>query len=256
MSAEIAPRVRFTARVSSGFLVIVFLGVGLRPMKNHTSKSAPKARPPQQEAHAPHHGDAHREGGHEHPVHHSAEEWAERLDTKERDAWQKPAQLVGMLHIAPGQTVADVGAGTGYFLKYLSRAVGAGGRVLARDVEDDLVQYMRRRAEEEGLTNVAVGRCALDDPALPRGGVDRILIVNTWHHLSSRVAYGRKLAEALAAGGALYVVDFDKTSSVGPPPEAKLEQRQVVEELDRAGFETGLVKEDLPEQYVIRASLP
>ena len=115
---------------------------------------------------------------------------------------------------------------------------------------------MRRRADDEHLQNVTTARCRLDDPALPKGGLDRILIVNTWHHISNRIAYGRKLADALGEGGALYVVDFDKTSSVGPPPEAKLDPGQVIEELNRGGFKTELMKEDLPEQYVIRASLP
>ena len=199
---------------------------------------------------------SHDEGGHSHHISHSAAEWAERLDAPERDAWQKPAVLVSMLQITPGQTVADIGAGTGYFLKPLSKAVGKTGRVLALDVEDDLIDYIRRRAERERLENVTAVKCPFDAPSLPPSGVSCILVVNTWHHISNRIAYGRKLAEGLTPDGVLYVVDFNKDATVGPPPEAKLAPEAVIEELGRAGFRTQRIQEDLPEQYVIRASLP
>jgi len=196
------------------------------------------------------------EGGHKHHIKRSPEEWAKRLDHPGRDKWQKPAEVIDAMAIAPGQVVADIGAGTGYFLKYLSRAVGAEGRVYALDVEDDLVQHMADRAKKERLPNVAARKCPFDSSGLPPASVDRILIVNTWHHIRGRVDYTRKLMPVLREGGVLFVVDFNKTSTVGPPTSEKLESRQIVAELERGGMQVELMKESLPEQYIIRATAP
>jgi len=85
-------------------------------------------------------------------------QWAARFDDPKRDSWQKPKRVVELLGIKPGMTVADVGAGTGYFLPHLSGAVGAKGKVLARDIEPGMVRYMTERAEREKLANVTAER--------------------------------------------------------------------------------------------------
>jgi ubiquinone/menaquinone biosynthesis C-methylase UbiE len=153
--------------------------------------------------------------------------------------------------IAKGMTVADVGAGTGYFLPYLARAVGPTGKVLALDIEPDLVRYMRERAAREGLANVEARVVATDDPALPAGRVDRVLVVDTWHHIDGREAYAAKLAAALAPGGAVYVVDFTMAALHGPPPHHRLAREQVERELASAGLAIGAANVALPEQYVV-----
>src|SRR5262249_28911877 len=112
----------------------------------------------------------------------SAEAWAKDLDDPARDAWQKPAEVIAALRIEPGMTVVDLGAGTGYFLPHLSRAVGPQGKVIALDIEADMVRYMKERAGREGLPNVEARQVSPSDPALPPGSVDRVLIVDTWHH--------------------------------------------------------------------------
>src|SRR5687767_12325166 len=99
--------------------------------------------------------------GHAGPVGHrfeDADRWARVFDDPERDAWQRPAEVVALSAITPGMTVADVGAGTGYFAAHLSRAVGDGGRVLALDVEPDMVRYLEERARREQLANVEARR--------------------------------------------------------------------------------------------------
>ena len=210
-----------------------------------------------------HHPDSHRdhdarstEGGHRHHIKRTPEEWAQKLDADERDEWQKPERLVSLIQLEQGHTVAEIGAGTGYFLRYLSGAVGAEGRVLARDVEADLVDYMKKRAAREALPNVTAAICSHDDPALPCNSVDRILLVNTWHHISKRALYSKRLAEALGPRGRLYIVDFEKGSPIGPPPEDKLTPEEVLEELEAAGLNATRIEEDLPEQYVIVATTP
>jgi SAM-dependent methyltransferase len=153
--------------------------------------------------------------------------------------------------------VADLGAGTGYFLPYLSRAVGPQGRVLALDTEDAMVEHMRARVEREGLDNVEVRRVAPDDPALPERGVHRVLIVNTWHHIADREVYARRLHQALSSGstdgGAVVIVDFDRDSPHGPPPEMRIPAATVMDELRAAGLHPHLREETLPYQYIVVA---
>ncbi|MFO7181738.1 MAG: methyltransferase domain-containing protein [Pseudomonadota bacterium] len=180
------------------------------------------------------------------------ERFARHFDSPERAAWQKPDEVVRLLDVTPGATVADIGAGTGYFLAPLSRAVGPNGRVLALDVEPNMVEYMRRRAQREAIANVDVRTVAPDDPGLAASSVDRVLIVNTWHHIGNRPHYAAKLAQALRPGGAVYVVDFTRESDIGPPVQHRLSPEQVLRELEGGGLKAEIVKESLPKQYVVR----
>jgi ubiquinone/menaquinone biosynthesis C-methylase UbiE len=203
------------------------------------------------------------EGGHEHDatVHHSFDDvqhWTQVFDDPGRDAWQKPDEVVRALGVAPGQTVVDLGAGTGYFSVRLARTVGAGGHVLALDVEPRLVAYMKDRAAKEALPQMVAQQVPADDPQLPAAGVDLVLVVDTWHHLDDRLHYLVKLAAGLKPGGHLAIVDFKKGDfPVGPPDAHKLPPDAVAKELETAGW--SVVSRDealLPYQYVLVASPP
>jgi ubiquinone/menaquinone biosynthesis C-methylase UbiE len=185
-----------------------------------------------------------------------AEKWAKMFDSPERDAWQRPDEVIALVQPMPGQTVADVGAGTGYFLGRLSQGVGKDGRVLGVDIEPDMVAYMTQRAQKEGWTNVEAVLGATDSPNLPAGAVDRILIVDTWHHIGARGAYAAKLREALVPGGAVFIVDFTLDTERGPPKEHRLSPEAVIAELKEGGLEAELLTETLPDQYVVRGSKP
>lgn len=196
--------------------------------------------------------------GHEHDatVHHRFADvghWVHVFDDPARDAWQKPDAVIAALGVAPGMTVADLGAGTGYFSVRLAKAVGPTGRVLALDVEPKLVDYMKKRAAREKLPQMAPAVVAPDDPELPPAGVDLVLIVDTWHHIDDRLHYVPKLAGGLKPGGRIAIVDFKKGDfPVGPPDAHKLPAEAVVAELEDAGFR--LVRRDdklLPYQYVL-----
>jgi SAM-dependent methyltransferase len=206
-------------------------------------------------------GPAHEEGVQARPDHFEKrfddpEAWAKKFDDPSRDAWQKPEAVVALLKLEQGGTVADIGAGTGYFLSHLSKAVGAGGRVIALDIEEGMVKYLGRRADREGLKNVETRVIPPDDPLLPAGKVDRILIVNTWHHIPARGIYAAKLAQALAPGGAVFIVDYTLESHDGPPKEHRLPPEKVIAELREGGLEGEVVQEDLPRQYVVAGRLP
>lgn len=224
---------------------------------------APKA-PPHEDPHAGHHGREGHHGHHEGPPdasgHHAMgmphrfddpQKWAQDFDNPERDAWQRPAEVVAVLKLSPGMAVADIGAGTGYFEPHLSAAVGPKGRVYAKDVEESMVRYIGERMSKLGLTNVTAEKVPFDSPSLAASSVDRILIVNTWHHIDQRDAYARKLKEALVPGGFVAVVDFTMEAEKGPPKDHRLSPEAVQKELESAGLTPELATESLPDQYIV-----
>jgi SAM-dependent methyltransferase len=200
------------------------------------------------------HGHGHRPGHHHRFS--NAEQWSERFDDPKRDAWQRPAEVVTLIGLGPGMTVADLGAGTGYFLPHLSRAVGPHGLVLGLDVEPDMVRFMAERSTREGLANAEARLVAPDDPGLEPASVDRVLIVNTWHHLDDRPAYAARLRAALAEGGAVCIVDYTREAPFGPPARHRLTPEEVMAELAGGGLDPELLDEQLPHQYVVLGRAP
>ncbi len=184
-----------------------------------------------------------------------AEEWAKRFDDPERDAWQMPTEVVSLMKIEQGMSVADIGAGTGYFLPYLSVAVGENGSVLGLDIEDDMVRYMDLRAENEKLLNVNAKVVTVADPGLAPASTDRILIVDTWHHIPNRIEYTKKMAAGLRAGGSIFIVDFTLETERGPHKNHRLSPESIVDELKQAGLAAEIISEPLPDQFVVQGTL-
>lgn len=209
--------------------------------------------PPPEGGHA--HGQDHAQGPLVHRFEH-AKEWAPKFDDPARDAWQHPKDVIDTMEIRPGMTVADIGAGTGYFEPWLSRAVGTTGTVLALDVEPDMVRHITERAAREELTNVRASVVAMDDPKLPAAGLDRILIVDTWHHIAGREAYAAKVRSGLKASGKVFVVDFKLDATHGPPRHHRLAAEQVARELTSAGLSARVATTTLPEQYIVVGERP
>jgi cyclopropane fatty-acyl-phospholipid synthase-like methyltransferase len=179
-----------------------------------------------------------------------AEQWAKVFDDPGRDAWQQPDQVIAALELAPSMVVADVGAGTGYFAVRLAKVVPS-GRVIATDIEPDMIRHLKERAQREGLANVEAIVTPPDDPKLAE--VDRILVVDVWHHLGDRVAYAKKLAGALRPGGRIAVVDFKLDATMGPPKEHRLAPEAIVADLRAAGLTAEVAAVELPQQYIVIA---
>lgn len=176
--------------------------------------------------------------------------WAKVFDDPARDAWQHPDDVIAALALAPDLTVADVGAGTGYFTVRLARAVPR-GRVIATDIEPDMVRYLGERAEREQLANVQPVLATGDDPHLAPDSVDRILVVDVWHHVADRATYARGLARALRPGGQVAIVDFTQEASHGPPREHRLRPEVIVADLAAAGLDASLAPTHLPDQFIV-----
>ena len=188
---------------------------------------------------------------HDEPDFSDVAKYVKAFDGPQRDYWQKPDEVMSLLQLWPGNVVADIGAGTGHFEPHLAKGVGATGRVLALDVEPHMIAYLKRRVKKEKLGNVTVQEVAAHDPGLADGSVDRLLVVNTWHHLPQRAQYAAAMNRALRPGGFVVVVDFTAESPEGPPAYARLSPATVIAELQAGGFSARTVAESLPFQYVV-----
>jgi ubiquinone/menaquinone biosynthesis C-methylase UbiE len=161
--------------------------------------------------------------------------------------------LLTAIELKPGIRVADLGAGTGFFLPYLSRAVGNEGRVFALEVEPALVTHMRERVARAQLDNVEVRLTAADSLDLPPGSVDMLLLIDVYHHIDHRRTYLENARSVLSKQGRIVVVDWKQGDlPVGPrDPHHKLLAEQVIRELDAAGFRLVPTADVLPYQYVL-----
>ncbi len=198
----------------------------------------------------PHHGGQGHSCGSANHRFENADRWAKVFDDPERDAWQHPDDVVRELGLTPSSVVADLGAGTGYFSMRLARVVPS-GKVFAVDIEPGMVEHVKKRAREAKLENVTGIVAAADDPKLPPG-VDVVLVVDTYHHLTERTRYFEGVRSKLAPGGRVVIVDFKKGDfPVGPPDAHKIAPDAVKTEMAAAGFRACKSYDALPYQYVL-----
>ena len=162
-------------------------------------------------------------GHHEHRFK-DAERWARAFDDPERDAWQKPDEVIRALALPPDAVVADIGSGTGYFAVRLARAVPR-GHVYGADLEPDMVKYLAERGRREAITNLTAVQAAPDDPRLPRP-VDLVLLVDTYHHVAERPAYFARLRRSLKPDGRVAIIG--SMLELGPS-SAEIHERSAAE---------------------------
>ena len=178
-----------------------------------------------------------------------AEKWAHVFDDPQRDAWQKPHEVIQALALKPDATVADIGAGTGYFAVRLASMLKA-GRVYAVDVEPDMVKYLGERAQRDGLANMIAVQAAADSARLP-GKVDLALFVDVYHHIDDRSRYFRGLRKSLNPGAHVAIIDFRLDSPDGPPAAARIAPQSVKAEMKKAGYVLVAEHAFLPRQYFL-----
>jgi len=186
------------------------------------------------------------------------ERFVAEWNSPERDAWQKPEEILAAMNISPGDTVVDLGAGTGYLEPRLSQAVGADGTVIAADVQPTMLQSIDDAAKKEGWANVRTHKAGFSDPGLEPVSVDAMVALDVWHHIEDRGAYAARVLAELKPGGRFVVVDYlpEVTEGHGPPVEMRVPAEQVVEELKQGGLLASIVEESLPRQYIVRGVRP
>lgn len=164
-------------------------------------------------------------------------------------------EVVEALAIRSGEAIADIGCGPCYFTIPIARETGPQGTVWAVDIEPRMLQRCQEHIEKADLTNIKLVHCTPDDPHLPDGQIDTVLIVNTYHHIQNRPDYLAKLKRALVPGGRVVIIDFIPKSQqergFGPPLERQLSKLTVEREFHAAGFSRSKSHEFLPEQYFI-----
>jgi len=173
-------------------------------------------------------------------------ESAKSFDDPGRDAWQKPQEVIAALSLTAGQTVADIGAGTGYFTIRLAQQ-DPGLQVFAADLEASMLGHIRERATKAGLKNVKTIQASETSANLP-AAMDCILIVNTYHHIGDRVGYFRSLGQSLKPQGKLAIIDFKKGAKMGPPEEFRFTVEKIQGELTQAGYKLVAKHDFLPQQ--------
>jgi SAM-dependent methyltransferase len=178
-----------------------------------------------------------------------ADKWAKEFDSPERDAWQKPEEILDALHLKRTSIVADIGAGTGYFSVRIAKRIPE-GKIFAADVEPDMVRYLGERAQREHLTNLVPVQASADAANLSEP-VDVVLVVDTYHHIGNRTQYFAKLKSSLRPTGRLAIVDFKTDSPSGPPTQYRISPERVTEELNAAGYSLTEALQFLPRQYYL-----
>jgi len=160
------------------------------------------------------------------------------MDDPRREEWQIPDRLLDYLLIKEGETVADIGAGTGYFSMLFARKVGRNGMVYALDVDESMVKLIEKRAKREGLPNVRAKLAPYDSPGIAKGTADLVFICDTYLFFENRVAYIQRVRETLKPGGRLAIVSFNGNAEIpGAPPRHKMiPKEQSIGEIQSAGF--------------------
>ncbi len=187
-----------------------------------------------------------------HRLHQDSKAYIAMLDDPARDAYQKPHEVLMSLGLKDGETIADIGAGSGYFAFRLAQHVGEKGRVFAVDVNPDMILHMNRRIREMRVRNLTTVLAAADDPLLVENSIDRFFICETWHHIQNQAQYLSLMKKMLKPGGQVIMIDFQKRDlPVGPPLAMKIAREDLIKQMLSAGFLMQTEYKFLPYQYFL-----
>ena len=178
---------------------------------------------------------------------------AEWLDRPEREREEAPAKAIAALEIRAGQTVADVGAGSGYYTVRLAEVVGATGRVYATDIQPAMLDLLRQKVQANGTArNVELVQGTLTESKLPDRAVDLALMVDVYHELAQPQAFLQSLKKALKPDGRLVLIEFRKESAWVPiREEHKMSVAEARMELEAEGYTFVRTIDVLPWQHIL-----
>ena len=186
----------------------------------------------------------------------ATDQYRERFETESREIYARRDAIVVAVGLEPGMSVADVGAGTGLFLKPFADAVGATGHLFAVDIVPGFVDYITNRAKRSGLSNVTPILCSPKSTELPEASVDLVFVCDTYHHFEFPHNTLASIHRALRPGGQLVVIDFHRIE--GKTREWTMQHVRAGEdvftqEIESSGFERVERRDDLlAENYFLR----
>ena len=163
---------------------------------------------------------------------------AARLENPERLVWLPPAEVIRAVAVQAGETVADVGAGTGYFTFPLSVAVGEAGKVYAVDSQSEMLAWIKGKLGQAEFSNIELMHAEAEQCNLPGSSCDVFFLANLWHEIEDRVAVLAEARRVLRKGGRLVILDWrtDVEAIAGPPLAHRIHSADVMVEMRQAGF--------------------
>jgi arsenite methyltransferase len=187
-----------------------------------------------------------------HRLHNDPKAYIGALEDPQRDAYQKPHEVLTALNLKPGEVIADIGAGSGYFTFPIAHHLGPEGKVYAVDVSSDMILHLNRRIRDLKTTNVVSVLADPDDPLLPEQSVNRFFICDVWHHVESPSKYLGMIKKMLKPGGQVIMIDFHKKElPFGPPMAMKIAREDLVKQMESNGFRLANEHSFLPYQYFL-----
>jgi ubiquinone/menaquinone biosynthesis C-methylase UbiE len=185
------------------------------------------------------------------PMSYRGADWLERAD---RESTERPEHVLDVIALKPGDVVADVGAGSGYFSVRIARRVGAEGHVIATDLQPEMLAMIEKKVAAGGLGNLETRRATVSDAGLPRAAVDVVLMVDVYHELQRPDLTLAQVRDALRPKGRLVLVEYRaEDPSVPIKPEHKMTLAQIARELAASSFSIASVDESLPRQRIVTA---
>jgi ubiquinone/menaquinone biosynthesis C-methylase UbiE len=184
---------------------------------------------------------------------------AQRLEDPERQNWLPVGEAIDALSISPGMTVADIGAGTGYFAIPFARAVAPSGTVLAVDFQPAMLAILREKLSAPGMPrNIQLLEGSAENTGVPGAACDLVFLANIWHELDDHAAVLREAARILKSDGAIAVLDWshDATRPPGPPLEHRVSLAQAKAALQDAGWNIRHASRFGPYNYLVLGSRP
>ena len=170
----------------------------------------------------------------------------------ERQKEEEPDKAIAALDIAPGSTVADIGAGVGYFSWRLAKAVGPTGKVYANEIQSGMIEKLKKNMAERSIANVEPVLGKLDDPMLPKGAIDLALLVDVYHEFSEPQKMLDRIRESLRPDGRLVLLEYRKEDEKLPiRVEHKMTVAEVKAEVEPEGYKLDKVLEILPWQHIL-----
>lgn len=185
--------------------------------------------------------------------------WVERFESPGREVYDRREAIVTASGVKPGMRVADVGAGTGLFTLLFARAVGPAGHVTAVDISTTFVTNIQRRAQQEKLTNISTRVNTQTDTGLPPASIDLMFISDTYHHFERPRAMLASIHRALKPGGSLVIIDFQRIEGISSNwvlDHVRADKKQVIAEIEAAGFKLTADKALLEENFFLRFTKP
>lgn len=187
-----------------------------------------------------------------HRVHRDPKAYISMLEDPQRDAYQKPHEVLTALGIKQGEMIADIGAGSGYFTFRLAHHAGENGKVYAVDVNPDMILHLNRRIRELKARNVVSILAAADDPLLSDRSVNRFFFCDSWHHIRAQTKYLSLVRKMLKPGGEVIMIDFHKRKQpVGPPLPMRIAREDLLQQMESHGFQLKQEHTFLPYQYFL-----